>query len=199
MLDRPAGDRIDADRDPDLEDSRSTFAQRPLSPDAHHGKNRVRSRVTGGSLPLRSSPIHHLARENGVTIWCARRDSNPQPSDPYTTHLPSLTVTVREAHLCTVSWDAPRSHLATTHHHVPGLSTVSGRLVLTEVHTMATTSWSRPLVDSRTCLLQPCDTATGRSQAHIHSHAPPSSTTARNTGPTSTTNTIARLALASNT
>src|ERR1035437_2690407 len=83
MLDRPAGDRIDADRDPDLEDPRSTFARRPLSPDAHHGKNRVRSRVTGGSLPSRSPPIHRLARENA--IWCARRDSNPQPSDPYLT------------------------------------------------------------------------------------------------------------------
>ena len=52
-----------------------------------------------------------------------------------TTHLPSHTVTVREAHLCTVSWDAPRSHLTTTHHHIPGLSTVCGRLVLTAVLT----------------------------------------------------------------
>jgi hypothetical protein len=52
-----------------------------------------------------------------------------------TTHLPSHTVTVREAHLCTVSWDAPRSHLTTTHQYVPGLSTVRGRLVLTAVLT----------------------------------------------------------------
>src|SRR5664280_2847925 len=79
---RPAGDRVDADRNANLEDPCSAFAQRSLAPDAHRAKNRVRSRVTGGSLLLRSPPIHRLTREHSIEIWRARQDSNLQPSDP---------------------------------------------------------------------------------------------------------------------
>jgi hypothetical protein len=81
-LDRAARDGIDADRDADLEDARPTLAQRSLASDAHRSKNRARSRVTGGSLLRRSSPIYRLNRENTVTMWRARQDSNLQPSDP---------------------------------------------------------------------------------------------------------------------
>ncbi len=86
-LDRPARDWVDPDRHPDLEDAGAAFTQRPLAPDAHRRKNRVKSRVIGGSLLCGPRPrFARLAGRtplaDGCARRCTRRDSNPQSSDP---------------------------------------------------------------------------------------------------------------------
>ncbi len=82
-LDGPAGDRVDPHGDTDLEHARALLPQRSLAPGAHRAKNRVISRVTGGSLLRLAAGFGPLTRDNAVGIsQCARQDSNLQPSDP---------------------------------------------------------------------------------------------------------------------
>ena len=95
-LDGSAGDRVDTHRDPDLEHAGALLPQRSLAPGAHRAKNRVISRVTGGSLLWSLARFRPLTRNNAQNFERARRIRTcnlliRRSKGPYIYYIPAVT------------------------------------------------------------------------------------------------------------